>query len=234
MNIGLQDERGYNQVFRAEGSTVTRRGRRMAWFASQALAARADHIVEIGCGYGETAEFVAEATGADVLAVDLSHAFVAQARARQRQPNVRYEVMDVLAPDASLGPCDFLYGNGILHHLLPNLVDVLSKLRRLMRPGGRMAFIEPNLAHPFCRVIFGTRVGRELARLEPQEMAFYGEDLLETCRAAGWDRVELVTGDLLLPGLPVWTIAPMLQLERLMGQRAQALFGQSHFVTATA
>src|SRR5262249_22723518 len=144
--------------------------------------------------------------------------------------------VDIWSPDFdALGPFDLVMGNGILHHLRPQLVDVLARLRALTAPKGGLAFIEPNLAHPACLFLFGTGVGRRWGKLEPDEMAFYSGELGEAVRSAGWLQVSVQTTDLLLPGLPTRLTKPLLSLERLVeGSAAAKIMGQSHFLTARA
>jgi len=43
-----------------------------------------------------------------------------------------------------------------------------------------------NFLNPYCAFIFGTQVGRRLARLEPDEMAFTPGELRRALPAAGW------------------------------------------------
>jgi hypothetical protein len=67
---------------------------------------------------------------------------------------------------------DMVCGNGILHHLILRLPDVLRALYSVTRSNGGLAFIEPNFLNPYCALIFGTKFGRRWAKLEPDEMAF--------------------------------------------------------------
>jgi SAM-dependent methyltransferase len=236
MSFGLQDERGFNQVFRPVGTTPERARRRYEWFAARAREVAARRILEIGCGLGDAAHAVAAATNAEVLGIDLSANFVAEAARRFSASNLSYRALDIWSPEFdALGSFDLVIGNGILHHLRPDLVAVLARLRALTSPAGGLAFIEPNLAHPACRFLFGTAVGRRWGKLEPDEMAFYAGELGEAVRAASWKQVSVQTTDLLLPGLPTILTKPLLTLERLTeGSAAAKIIGQSHFVTARA
>lgn len=234
MGFGVQDERGFNQVFRPVGTTVKRAHRRFDWFADRARDFSARRILEIGCGLGDAAHAVAASTGAEVLGIDLSSSFVEAASRRFSMPNLSYRVVDIWSSEFdALGSFDMVMGNGILHHLRPDLIKVLARLRSLSTPNGGLAFIEPNLAHPACLFLFGTSIGRRVGKLEPDEMAFYSAELGDAMRDAGWASVEVKTTDLLLPGLPTFLTPPLLGLERFVeGRSAAKLLGQSHFVTA--
>ena len=145
------------------------------------------------------------------MAVDISPRFIAAARERHRAANLRFELLDLLGDSPhALGQFDFVCGNGILHHLVRRLPEVLRALHGLTTPGGGLAFIEPNLLNPYCAAIFGTALGRRLARLEPDEMAFTPGQLRCALAEAGWRGVEVTTRDFLLPGLPDRLARPIL------------------------
>jgi SAM-dependent methyltransferase len=230
----IQDERGYNQVFPKRGTSVLRAQRRAQWLALQLEAGGARHAVEIGCGLGESAFQVAESGKLDVLAVDISTRFIAEAKAKFQLPNLEFRVLDLLAGDLPR-QTDAFFGNGILHHLVPRLPEFLTRMRSLVSEGGSIAFIEPNLANPICRFLFGTALGRRLGALEPQEMAFLRADIEALLAASGWTDIEVTTGDFLLPGLPCMFTPPSLWLEgKLQHTKFSSTLGQSHFIRARA
>jgi SAM-dependent methyltransferase len=234
--IALRDERGFNQVFAPVGSTPRRMGRRQEWFLREAVRVGARRILEIGCGTGENAAAVAAGTPAEVVAVDISDAFLERARATHAAPNLRFEKFDLLGENPlRLGRFDVVVGNGILHHLVTRLDVVLRALHAVTEPGGGLAFIEPNLLNPYCAFTFGTRVGRRWARLEPDEMAFTPGYLLRVLPPAGWREVRVATRDFLLPGIPVRFIRPIEAIEPTLEATVLTRWlAQSHFITARA
>jgi SAM-dependent methyltransferase len=234
--IAVRDERGFNQLFAPVGSTPRRTGRRQAWFVREATQLGARRILEIGCGTGDTAAAVAAGTAAEVVAVDISDAFLERARAAHAAPNLRFEKLDLLGEDPQrLGRFDLILGNGILHHLVARLDAVLRTLHGMAEPGGGLAFIEPNLLNPYCAAIFGTRLGRRWARLEPDEMAFTSAALRRVLQPTGWREVQVATRDFLLPGIPASFIAPVEAIEPALEATALTRWlAQSHFITARA
>jgi SAM-dependent methyltransferase len=232
----LKDERGFNQVFAPVGSTPFRAQRRYRWFASQAGKRSALRILEIGCGTGEAAAQVAARVNAEIVAVDLSDAFLERARSTHKAPNLRFAKFDLLGEDRlALGRFDLIYGNGILHHLVARLDEVLRALHSACTPGGGLAFIEPNLLNPYCALIFCTSIGRRLAHLEPDEMAFTHGQLIRRLSNAGWRNVRVETRDFVLPGLPELFVKPILAFEPALEATALTRWlAQSHFITAQA
>lgn len=236
VGIGLQDERGFNQIFGPVGSTPFRARRRYDWFIAEAKRIGARRILELGCGTGDAAASMAAGTTAEVVAVDISEAFLKHARAMHDLPNLSFQKLDLLNDDIErLGRFDLVFGNGILHHLVLHLNDVLCALHSLSRPGGGLAFIEPNLLNPYCAFIFGTRLGRGFAKLEPNEMAFFPSKLRQILPQAGWREVTVNTRDFLLPGLPVGVTRSILAIEPLLERTVMTRWlAQSHFISARA
>ncbi len=232
----IKDEGGYNQVFAPIGSTPLRQQRRNDWTLAQIARVGAKRVLEIGSGTGESAAYLAARTQAEVIAVDISPAFISASRAKYRAPNLRYELFDLLGDEPlAFGQFDMVCGNGILHHLVRRLPDVLTSMKRLTNPGGGMAFIEPNFMNPYCAFAFGTSVGRRFAKLEPDEMAFKRSELLNALSGTGWRDVSVTTRDFLLPGLPKALVAPTLAIEpALEATPITSWLAQSHFMTASA
>jgi SAM-dependent methyltransferase len=234
--ITQQDERGYNQIFAPIGSTPLRMKRRNDWLISRLERTGARRVLEIGCGTGDTAAYLASKCEAEIVAVDISAAFVTEAKSRHTAHNLRYELFDLLGDEPlALGSFDLVCGNGILHHLVKRLPAILQALNRVTNAGGGLAFIEPNLLNPYCAFIFGTRIGRQFAKLEPDEMAFTSGQLRRGLSSAGWRDVQVTTRDFLLPGLPEGLVKPTLALEPAMEATAlTSWLAQSHFITAQA
>jgi SAM-dependent methyltransferase len=236
MDIKIQDERGYNQLFADVGSSPFRAERRHSWFIAQAKRKNAKRILEIGCGTGEAAAAVAAGTEAEVVGIDISDIFLERARQTHKAANLRFEKLDLFAesPD-KFGTFDFVFGNGILHHLVVQLDQILKILREITTQSGGMAFIEPNFMNPYCAFIFGTKAGRKWALLEPDEMAFRASKLRSVISKSGWHNVQLQTRDFLVPGLPVQLIRPIIAVEPFLESTALTRWlAQSHFVTADA
>ncbi len=234
----LVDEQGFNQGYALTKAQQRRLGRRTeAMLAAMgAPFARPVRILELGCGTGEVAFQLAQAPNTEVLGLDRSARFMEQAAAAHVAPNLRFLAADIVGdlpafPDESY---DFIVGNGVLHHVQGDFDRVLPNLKRLLKPGGKLVFWEPNYLNPFIYLIFTFPWLRRRAQLEPGEMAFSPREIRRRLDSLGMARTTVQTRDFLLPNTPDWLIGTAVSLghglERLPGLRAWA---QSLFLVAT-
>ena len=177
-------------------------------------------VLELGCGTGEFTRRVV-AGGARVVALDLSGDLLAKARAKigAAARFVRANAHVLPFADASF---DVVYGCSILHHLDVDLA--LREVRRILRPGGRLVFSEPNLLNPQVFLIFKIGWLRTRYGGSPDEMAFTRRAIGRVLRAIGFRRFGVTHFDFVHPGIP-GALLPMLEpvlerLERVPGIRA--------------
>ena len=137
------DEINFKQAF----ETITATENRFA--LSQMLPIKGKHILDIGCGMGDTSIYFG-LKGAKVDAVDISPGMISVvkklASKYKLSRTVKAEVMvaeKLEFPDSTF---DFVFGNGLLHHTNHKLT--LKEVYRVLKPGGKAFFIEP-LAHNF-------------------------------------------------------------------------------------
>ena len=234
--IIIQDENGFNQIYSDVGSSRLRKKRRNDWFAKHIRESGSRRVLEIGCGTGEAAAYLAAQTSAEIVAIDISEKFILEARTRHVAPNLRFECLNLLEPlPPDLGQFDVTCGNGILHHLVLRLPEFLVVLKQATAPSGSIAFVEPNLLNPYCAFLFGTHFGRKFGHLDPDEMAFTPGQLYKAFQQTGWQDIKIETRDFLLPGLPEILVRPSLFVEPLLEATALTRWlAQSHFVTAKA
>lgn len=96
-------------------------------------------VLDAGCGSGIDALQMAQGTGCEVVAVELSRQGIEQTRARTKLlPNVIPIQGDVEALSFKDDSFDFIYSYGVLHHL-PNPDQGFRELVRVLKPGGWLA-----------------------------------------------------------------------------------------------
>jgi len=106
-------------------------------------------IVDIGCGSGTVTRKLAS-LGAEVTGVEPNAGQVAKAEAHGGGP--RYVVGPAEAAGLETGAFDIVFFSRSLHHCA-DMAAALTEARRLLRPGGRIAVLEPDPDGPFTPVM---------------------------------------------------------------------------------
>ena len=114
----------------------------LAWVPTARVAA----AVDLGCGPGNSTELLrARFPAARLAGIDSSPDMIAAAR--QRLPDVRFELADIAAWEAA-APLDLVFANAVLQWL-PDHAALLPRLLAQLAPGGTLAVQMPdNLDEP--------------------------------------------------------------------------------------
>ncbi|MFD0332148.1 class I SAM-dependent methyltransferase [Streptacidiphilus monticola] len=102
-------------------------------------------VLDLGCGDGGQAEWLASAGARSVLGVDPSTRMLALARGRAH-PCLRYlqaTAEELTLPQASL---DLVVSSLALHYV-PDLPALLARIAQWLRPGGHLVY---SVEHPVC------------------------------------------------------------------------------------
>jgi 2-polyprenyl-3-methyl-5-hydroxy-6-metoxy-1,4-benzoquinol methylase len=234
MNTSLQDDRGYNQIFIPSYATNKRLERRAEYIISQFGKAKPNDILEIGCGMGIMANMIAQKVESNILGIDLCVPFIEYAQKNFHRVNLSFDVMDFNKPgDFNGRRFDYIVGNGILHHLYFLLDNALTAIKNLLKPDGKIIFLEPNIYNPYCWVIFSIPYFRRKAHLEPTEMAFSKSFITKKLSSMGYKNIKVEYRDFLLPGIPRFLVKPSIAVG-IIAERIPALkmWSQSIFISA--
>ena len=206
----IQDNRGYNQGFKPSKAMEVRIERRCRLMLDKMDSTKQNEILEIGCGLGDMSYYIAKNTNNTVLGTDLCVPFIEEAQKSFVLPNLSFDTLDFNHPEKLLGKkFDYIIGNGILHHLYYQLDEAFINLKKLLKKGGKIIFMEPNIVNPYCFLIFGTTdFFRNWAHLEPDEKAFTKCYLRKKLDASGFKNIEISNKDFLLPVTPSFLIKP--------------------------
>lgn len=213
--MSIIDDRGYNQGFKPSPSLAVRNQQRVAHLLRcLQINAESHRMLEIGCGTGEYAALLAKQPHISVLGTDICQPFVDYAQQHFGRVNLNFACFDFtnateVANHIGNTRFDSVVGNGILHHMYYHLDDVLQHILKLLAPGGRIAFMEPNLYNPYIAAIFQIGILRTLAKLEPSEMAFSRWFISDALYRAGFVNVHVEYRDFLVPGTPSLLVAPV-------------------------
>jgi 2-polyprenyl-3-methyl-5-hydroxy-6-metoxy-1,4-benzoquinol methylase len=228
----LKDDRGYNQMFKPSIAMEIRSKRRANMIVSEMNISSKTEILEIGCGTGEIAFFIANETKANVLATDLCIPFIEEAKIKFKNVhNLSFDCLNFNNPDSLLGrKFDYIIGNGILHHLYNNLDETLENIYFLLKKDGKLIFLEPNIYNPYCLLIFKSNYFRKIANLEPDEMAFSKKFIFKKLQAAKYQNIKINFRDFLIPITPSYLVSfviyigSILEKIPLLNKMSQSIF----------
>ena len=228
----VKDDRGFNQVWAESESTRIRAERRCDYMLSLMDLKSDISIMEIGCGVGTNAHLMAMKSGKKILGTDLCVPFIEEAKKKFVLPGLRYEVLDFnKAADFKGETFNYIIGNGILHHLYHHLDEVFINMMRLLKAGGKIIFLEPNIYNPYCAVIFN--FARKWAHLEPDEMAFSKSFITNKLKKAGFKNISVEYKDFLLPGIPPMLVQPSIHIGNVIEKiPIMKMVSQSIYISA--
>jgi 2-polyprenyl-3-methyl-5-hydroxy-6-metoxy-1,4-benzoquinol methylase len=210
----ITDDRGFNQGFKPSRTLEIRNNRRFSYVLDKLDPQKKADILEIGCGLGDLSFYLAQHSGNNVVGTDLCKPFIAEAKATFNLPNLTFQTLDFNNPEQLFGKTfDYIVGNGILHHLYYELDDAFLNLRKLLKKGGKIIFLEPNLLNPYCYLIFNTTgFFRRKAKLEPSEKAFTKRFIHKKLESSGFKNIVVEYKDFLVPPTPFILIKPTIIL----------------------
>jgi SAM-dependent methyltransferase len=104
-----------------------------------------ERCLDAGCGLGEDARAIAEVARARVIGIDRSARMVAEATARSvARAGVAFVAADATSLPFADATFDAAWVKRTLMHL-PSPASAVSELARVVRPGGRVVAVEPDL-----------------------------------------------------------------------------------------
>ena len=188
-----------------------RAARRAAYIMQGAHLEANRRALEIGCGTGLFTSYFAE-TGAHITAVDISPELLEKARERKLAADKVTYVEGRFEDLATDEGYDAIIGSSVLHHL--EVEQSLQVMFRLLTPGGRISFAEPNMLNPqiFCERHFR----RFFPQVSPDETAFVRWALARKLREIGFDTISIKPFDWLHPATPKSWISCVSSISRVL------------------
>ena len=109
-------------------------------------------ILDYGCGTGSSLKKVIEFNQKKIVGIDISDVSIEKARINigDHKDNLELMVDNCEQTKFNENEFDLVYGTGFLHHLQIN--QCLNEISRVLKPGGRLLFIEPLGTNPFINL----------------------------------------------------------------------------------
>ncbi|MGW5173624.1 class I SAM-dependent methyltransferase [Streptomyces sp. NPDC004082] len=144
-------------------------------------------VLDAGCGTGRALPPLRAAVGASgvVIGADLTPAMLTAAVRAGRDRDGCLLLADVIALPVRTESLDAVFGAGLVSHL-PDPVENLRELARVVRPGGLLA-----LFHPIGRAALAARQGRQIT---PDDLRAEG-NLRSLLAGSGWRMTSYVDED---------------------------------------
>jgi ubiquinone/menaquinone biosynthesis C-methylase UbiE len=192
-----------------------RANRRAGYFISEGLIKQGDKVLEIGCGTGLFTEKVFNETKAEIIATDLSEDLLEVAR--KKGLPITFKAEDAMRLSFDNESFDVVFGSSILHHL--DFEKSLNEIYRVLKPGGRLVFAEPNMINP--QILVQKNVGfiKEWLGDSPDETAIVRWSFSKLLRKHNFKKVNIFPYDFLHP----YTPKPLIGLVNRLGKLFEKL-----------
>ena len=191
--------------------------RRADLFVTRGALVPGRRALELGCGTGIFLEMAAR-SGARILGLDLSEDLLAKARSRLAGfENVTLDQGNAEQLPYEAQTFDTVYGSSVLHHL--DLDTALREVHRVLRPGGRLIFAEPNILNPQVALMFHLGLTKDYFGVSPDELAFSRFRARAALQRAGFRQISVEPFDFLHPATP----GRWLDFVAALGRRAERI-----------
>ncbi len=158
-----------------------------------------DKVLEIGCGTGLFTHKIHEISGNNnIVATDLSPDLIEVAR--EKYPQLNFEVADAMNINYDDASFDAVFGNSIIHHL--DFSSFLVEMTRVLKPGGKMCFAEPNMLNPQIFIQKNVPFIKKWLGDSPDETAINRFTFKKYLESNGYKNVEIFPFDFLHPAIP--------------------------------
>lgn len=158
--------------------------------------------LEIGCGTGLFTSKFKKFTGAKIIATDISSLLLDQAKSKY--PDIEFKLDNAMQLSFHSNTFDVVYGSSVLHHLDFN--QSLDEIFRVLKPGGKMVFAEPNMVNPQIFIQKNVPFIKKWLGDSPDETAINRWKFAKLLQAKGFKNVSIFPYDFLHPVVPSFLI----------------------------
>jgi ubiquinone/menaquinone biosynthesis C-methylase UbiE len=156
-------------------------------------------VLELGCGTGYFTKELA-GTNAQITAIDISPELLKEAETTVNVPNVKFALENAYQMTFSDETFDAVVGSSVLHHL--DIEKAISEMFRVLKPGGIIAFTEPNMMNPQIAVQKNIPYIKRKLGDSPDETAFFRWSICKKLIQYGFQKPKAIPFDFLHPAIP--------------------------------
>jgi ubiquinone/menaquinone biosynthesis C-methylase UbiE len=160
-------------------------------------------VLEIGCGVGYLTKELAK-TSAFVTAIDISRDLLREAKTFAPSREIRYSVSNAYMLAFGDRTFNTIVGSSVLHHL--DIEKALREFYRVLRPGGKIVFTEPNMLNPQIMLQKNIPWIKKACGDSPDETAFFAWRLKRMLIKHGFTEISITPFDFLHPQIPAWLL----------------------------
>jgi ubiquinone/menaquinone biosynthesis C-methylase UbiE len=171
-----------------------------------------DKILELGCGTGY---FTKELTklNIQITAIDISPELIEEAQKEIQSENVSFQIQNAYQMDFRDNLFDAVVGSSVLHHL--EIGKAVSEIFRVLKPGGFIAFTEPNMMNPQIALQKNIPWLKRKLGDSPDETAFIRWKIKKLLQNTGFKKITVVPFDFLHPAVPSRLIKTIATIGRI-------------------
>jgi ubiquinone/menaquinone biosynthesis C-methylase UbiE len=158
-----------------------------------------DIVLELGCGTGYFTREIIK-TGATIIAIDISPDLLTIARKENDSPNVSFREENAYQMSFQNEYFDYIIGSSVLHHL--DVEKAVSEMFRVLKPGGHIAFTEPNMMNPQIALQKNIPWLKQKLGDSPDETAFFRGQISGILKKHGFQQIQAKPFDFLHPAVP--------------------------------
>jgi ubiquinone/menaquinone biosynthesis C-methylase UbiE len=189
-----------------------RADKRARYICASAKINPEDKVLEIGCGTGLFTRLVFQQSKAKMIATDLSAELLEEAK--EKFSFAEFIVDDAMNMQFADSSFDVVFGSSVLHHL--NLKKSTEEIYRVLKPGGRMVFAEPNMLNPQIFIQKNIPFIKKWLGDSPDETAIVRWKYKKLLEETGFKEVHIFPYDFLHPVTPRFLIPVVDGLGRIL------------------
>lgn len=210
---GLKISNNAESVWNWESAAGKKRAKRRAQLLIETgKITNAAYALEIGCGTGVFTRKIYETTRCNIIAIDISEDLLKIAK--EKLSEIDFRIGDAMNLDFHENTFDVVFGSSVLHHL--DMEKAYKEILRVLKPGGRIVFAEPNMLNPQIFFQKNIPVLKKYLSDSPDETAIIRWETKRQLEIIGFKKINIFPYDFLHPATPSFLTACIQAVEKIV------------------